>query len=204
MRLLAPASRHDETGYTLIEHDCAARADVEKFIGRCFAERFGAQVDAFMPRLFTLRRGDGSICGAFGLRSAQRRLFIEHYLDKPIEQAIAVSAKTPVERRGIVEVGHFCGVSAGTMRALILLLIERLHREGFEWVAFTGTHQLRNSFHRMGLFPLDLGAARIEAIPTESRAAWGNYYEHSPHVLAGRIRDGFAALECLSADGAGA
>ena len=188
-------SRAASPRYSLIEHDCATRAVAEKFIGRNFARSFGAHVDAFMPRLFTLQRHDGTVCGAFGLRSTQRRLFIEHYLDRPIEQAIAAAVGTPVERRGIVEVGHFSGAFPGTMRGLILLLVERLHAEGFEWVAFTGTHQLRNSFYRMGLFPLDLGEARIEAIPAESRAAWGRYYEHSPHVLAGRIKDGFAAIE---------
>jgi hypothetical protein len=200
MRRNRVANPRASSPHALIEHSGAARAVVEKFIRRCFAERFGAHVDAFMPRLFTVQRNDGIVCGAFGLRSAHRRLFIEHYLDKPIEQAIAASAKTLVERRGIVEIGHFSGTSAGAMRAMIALLIERLHHEGFEWVAFTGTHQLRNAFHRMGLFPLDLGAARIEAIPAEARAAWGNYYEQSPRVLAGRILDGFAALECGGID----
>jgi len=189
-----PAS-HTPPRYALIEHDCATRVVAEKFISRCFARSFGARVAAFMPRLFSVQRSDGTVCGAFGLRSAQRPLFIEHYLDRPIEQAIGASAGIPVERRSIVEVGHFSGAFPGTMRALILLLIERLHSEGFEWVAFTGTHSLRNSFHRMGLFPLDLGEARIDAVPAESRAAWGSYYEYSPRVLAGRIRDGFVAFE---------
>ncbi|MDR2013407.1 MAG: thermostable hemolysin [Rhodanobacter sp.] len=191
----AQARGFSTASYALIEHDYATRRVVEKFIRRCFAEHFGAHVDAFMPRLLTLQRDDGTLCGAFGLRFAQCRLFIEHYLDRPIEQAIAASVQSPIQRCGIVEVGHLCGTSAGTMRHLILLLIARLHHEGFQWVAFTGTQQLRNAFHRMGLFPLDLGAARIQAIPAESRAAWGRYYEHSPHVFAGRILDGFAALK---------
>jgi hypothetical protein len=180
--------------YILLEHDCSDRHVAEKFITQRFAERFDAHVNAFMPRLFTLRRPDGAVCAAFGLRSAQRKLFIEQYLDQPIEHCIGMHAGSRIERNSIVEVGHFSGAFPGAMRALILLLIEHLHREGFEWVTFTGTTQLNNAFRRLGLFPIDRGAAMIDAIAAEARPAWGRYYEYGPHVLAGRISEGFVAL----------
>ncbi len=192
-----PRVSNDVSGrreYVLIEHGCGDRLAAEKFIARCFAQSFGARVDAFMPRLFTVRKSDGSICGAFGLRSAQRKLFNEQYLEQPIERAITARVGSVVERRGIVEVGHFSSASSRALRALILLLIERLHHEGFEWVAFAATIQLRNALLRMGLFPIDLDAATAAAIPVEARGAWGRYYDHAPRVLAGRIRDGFGAL----------
>lgn len=99
-----------------------------------------------------------------------------------------------VDRRSIVEIGHFAGAAPGAMRALIVLLIERLHREGFAWVAFTGTTQLRNAFRRLGLIPVDIAAATVESIPPESRSAWGRYYDCAPRVLVGYIRDGLPAL----------
>ena len=198
-KLVRVSDDESETAeYMLIEHGCGDRLAAEKFIARCFAESFGARVDAFMPRLFTVRRSDGSICGAFGLRSAQRKLFIEQYLEQPIERAIATHAGSVVERRSIVEVGHFSSAFPGAMRALILLLIERLRHEGFEWVTFAATIQLHNALLRMGLFPIDLDAATATAIPVEARSAWGRYYDHAPRVLAGRIRDGFAALTCAT------
>jgi hypothetical protein len=178
----------------LIEQGSLDRSSAEKFIALRFAQGFNARIQAFMPRLFTVRQSDGAICGAFGLRSAQRNLFVEQYLDHAIDKAISSLSGELVNRASIVEVGHLCGAFPGAMRALILLLIERLHREGFEWVAFTGTTQLRNAFHRLGLHPIDLGAARIEAIPSEAHASWGNYYEHEPRVLAGKIGNGLVAL----------
>lgn len=180
--------------FELIEHTGSNRVLAEKFISQRFAESFGSRVDSFMPRLFSLRNEHGDLCGAFGLRSASRKLFLEQYLDLPIEKAIAVRLGCAVERQCIVEVGHFSGTFPGAVRAMICLLTERLYREGYSWVSFTGTSSLRNAFGRMGLAPLDLLAADIERLPADERAAWGSYYEHAPHVLVGNIKEGYGAL----------
>lgn len=180
--------------FELIENAGPDRAQAEHFISQRFAKSFGSRVESFMPRLFSLHNEKGEICGAFGLRSANRKLFLEQYLDQPIEMAIGSRIGNPVERQYIVEVGHFSGSFPGAVRAMICLLTERLHREGFNWVTFTGTSSLRNAFSRMGLTPLDIQAAKAERLPAEERAAWGSYYEHAPHVLVGNIQDGYGAL----------
>jgi len=180
--------------FELIEHNGPDRVLAEQFISQRFAESFGSRVESFMPRLFSLHNQDGDICGAFGLRSANRKLFLEQYLDLPIEKAIAARLGNPVERQCIVEVGHFSGTFPGAVRAMICLLTERLYREGYTWVTFTGTSSLRNAFARMGLAPLDIQAADAERLPADERAAWGSYYEHAPHVLVGNIKEGYSAL----------
>lgn len=179
----------------LNEHVGADRAAVETFISQRFAESFGSHIEAFMPRLFSVRNREGVICGAFGLRSASRNLFLEQYLDAPIEQAIAAHAGVAVERRTIVEVGHFSGAMPGVVRAMIGLLTQHLHREGFEWVVFTGTTELRNAFFRLGLSPIDIQAASIDRLPPETRMAWGSYYDHAPRVLVGKILEGYQAMQ---------
>ena len=180
--------------FELHEHVGAERAVAEKFISQCFAESFGSNIEAFMPRLFTVRQQGGAICGAFGVRSASRKLFLEQYLDTPIERAIAEHAGQVAERATIVEVGHFSGAFPGAVRAMIALLTERLHREGFDWVVFTGTAGLRNAFRRLGLSPIDVAAADAERLPADQRVAWGSYYEHSPRVLVGNIHDGYRRM----------
>jgi hypothetical protein len=180
--------------FELIEHAGPDRVQAEQFISQRFAESFGSRVESFMPRLFSLRNEHGEICGAFGLRSANRKLFLEQYLDQPIEKAIGARLGSTVERQCIVEVGHFSGTFPGAVRAMICLLTERLYREGFTWVTFTGTASLRNAFSRMGLAPLDIQAAEAERLPADERAAWGSYYEHAPHVLVGNIKEGYGAL----------
>ena len=183
-----------DSGYVLREHDGADRASVERFIARRFARSFGARVNTFMPRLFSLRERDGAPCGALGLRCASRRLFIEQYLDQPIETAIARHTGIATARASIIEVGHLCGAFPGAMRTMIALLAERLHRDGFAWVAFAGTTSLRNAFARVGMHPVAVAAARIERLAPDARAAWGSYYEHRPRVLVGRVEDGVRAL----------
>lgn len=180
--------------FELIEHKGPSRVQAEQFISQCFSENFGSRVESFMPRLFSLRNEHGDICGAFGLRSANRKLFLEQYLDQPIEKAIAARLGSVIERQCIVEVGHFSGTFPGAVRAMICLLTERLYREGFTWVTFTGTASLRNAFGRMGLAPLDIQAAEAERLPADERAAWGSYYDHAPHVLVGNIKEGYGAL----------
>jgi hypothetical protein len=188
------AKRMDRPAFELVEHDGADRAAVENFISQRFAESFGCRIESFMPRLFSVRNREGEICGAFGLRSATRNLFLEQYLDAPIETTIATRAGVRVERRAIVEVGHFSGAVPGVVRAMIGLLTERLHREGYEWVVFTGTTSLRNAFCRLGLCPIDIQAASADRLPAEERAAWGSYYEHGPRVLVGNIEEGYRAM----------
>lgn len=181
--------------FELIEHVGSDRAAVETFISQCFSDNFGCRIEGFMPRLFSVRNRDGEMYGAFGLRSANHNLFLEQYLDMPIEKTIATRIGKRVERRTIIEVGHFSGAFPGAVRAMIGLLTERLHREGFEWVVFTGTTNLRNAFFRLGLSPVDVQAATLERLPAEERAAWGSYYDHAPHVLVGNIQEGYQAMQ---------
>ena len=180
--------------FELVEHLGTNRATVETFISQRYAESFGSRVESFMPRLFSMRNRDGDICGAFGLRSASRKLFLEQYFDTPIDRILMERLGKRIERRAIVEVGHFSGVFPGAVRAMIGLLTEHLHRAGFEWVVFTGTSALRNAFSRLGLSPIDIQAASIDRLPEDERAAWGQYYEHAPHVLVGNVQDGFEAM----------
>ena len=190
----APDGMASQPFYELVEHVGSSRATAEAFISQRFAESFGSRIEAFMPRLFSVRNRAGELCGAFGLRSASRNLFLEQYLDTPIEHVIAARAGGRIERRVIVEVGHFSGAFAGAVRAMIELLTERLHQEGYEWVVFTGTAGLRNAFCRMGLFPIDIQAATADRIPVDERAAWGSYYDHAPRVLVGNVQAGYRAM----------
>jgi Thermostable hemolysin len=181
-------------GCDLREVDGADRARAERFIAGRYRRDFGAHVDAFMPRLLVLRDEDDTIRGALGLRSASGRLFVEQYLDDPIERAIGRIAGYRVDRSSIVEVGHFTGLAAGAMRALIALLTARLHREGVDWVTFAATRALRNAFLRMRLVPAEIGIADPHRLPATSRAAWGTYYAQDPRVYAGHVGVGAGML----------
>lgn len=181
--------------FDLREHGAEHRSEIEGFIRQCFAAAHGARISHFMPRLLSLSTKRGDLIAAFGLRAASdTRLFLETYLDQPIEQVLQAQLGQPVRREEIIEVGNLSALYPGAARWLIVALTAMLHGEGYKWVTFTGTAALRNGFGRLGLRPVELGAATLDHLPPLDRADWGCYYDHAPKVMAGDIAYGYRAL----------
>lgn len=169
------------------------RAGFEAFIAARFARAYGARLTHFLPHLLGVRDALHCWQAAAGYAAAGvQDLFLEQYLESPVEQAIARAAGRPVLRNDVVEVGNLAATSAGMARALIPLLARHLHRMGYRWVAFTATRPLRNSFLRLGLQPLALAAADPARL-ADGGASWGSYYAQDPVVMAGRIALGLRA-----------
>ncbi len=163
------------------------RVEAERFVAEVFAERYGARVEGFAPNL-VLFEEVGRVIAVTGWRAAGHEpLFLERYLDLPIEAAMASRAAQPVARERIVEVGHLATRRAGGSVQVILALSQQLSRLGFEWVVFTATRELIGIFTRLGLPLLALAPADPERLGDEA-AAWGTYYDSDPVVVAGRIR----------------
>lgn len=169
--------------------DAQTRAALEAFIHERYATYYGAQVRHFLPRLFALRDRRGELIAAFGLRSAaQESLFLETYLDHPVEQQLAATTGVAARRDEIVEVGNLAGRHPGALRMLIRMLAETLPGFGARWVVFTGGPNLINGFERLGVPLLTLADARVERLPAEERGDWGRYYESEPHVMCANVR----------------
>lgn len=180
--------------FDLREHGNATRALAQQFIHECFAAAHGARIRHFMPRLLSLHAGQEMVA-AFGLREAcAERLFLETYLDRPIEAVLQQRLGQDVRREEIIEVGNLSARYPGAARLLIVALTALLHEAGYRWVVFTGTTVLCNGFQRLGLRPVVLGPATLEHLPSSERADWGRYYEAKPVVMAGDIAHGYSAL----------
>jgi hypothetical protein len=166
------------------------RADTEAFIRKSFASAYGANVRHFMPILLCLSNSLSKPKAALGLRPAHDTpLYLENYLENPVEDILSSTFQQPVDRKGIVEVGNLAVGEKGEARSLILAMTAFLYAAEYEWVVFTIGPLLINSFTRMGLPLSDLGPARIDQLPKEERDSWGSYYEQDPRVMAGRISD---------------
>ena len=170
-------------------HDAASprRAEVESFIRSIFSRHYDADVRSFAPQLMLVENDQGLVA-ASGWRSAKdAALFLENYLDQPIEQAMAKLADQPTERSRIVEVGHLAAERNGGSLHVILALAAHLHQQGYEWVVFTATQELIGIFSRLGL-PL-LALAKADPVRLGVAANdWGSYYDTEPVIVAGRIR----------------
>ena len=181
--------------FDLQDQSLTNRGEVEDFIRDCFAQMHGARIRHFMPRLLSLRAPRGERIAAFGLREAtDSRLFLESYLDRPVEEALRSRLGREVRRDEIVEVGNLSARYPGAARWLIVALTAFLHEQGYRWVVFTGTAALRNGFHRLGLRPVELGLATAAHLPQSERPDWGRYYDGKPVVMAGDIAQGHRSL----------
>jgi hypothetical protein len=166
------------------------RASLEAFIGARFAEAYGAQVAHYCRHLVGFEDAGGEWHAAAGYALARDGpLYLEHYLDEPVERAIATAQGRTVARAGIVEVGNLAATSAGAARLIIRAMAAHLHERGFTWVAFTATRGLRNTFARLGLALQPLARAEAARVPGRG-AGWGDYYAHDPVVVYGIIGDG--------------
>jgi hypothetical protein len=169
-------------------------AGVSDFIRSRFLKDYDAHLVNLMPNLFSLRQDDGQIVAAFGTReAATSRLFMECYLDEPVEARIARLSGTSVSRAGIIEVGNLAAHPGGA-RSMISALTAHLYHAGFEWVTFTGVATLRSAFHRLGLRPIELAQATPDRLAPAERKAWGRYFSGRPVVMAGHIPHGYQVL----------
>jgi len=163
------------------------RKEAEAFIRAIFARRYEADVTAFAPNLMLLEQNQ-RVIAAVGWRSAGGdTLFLERYLDLPIEAAMTRLAGQPVARERIVEVGNLAADKNGGSIEVILALAAHLSRQGHEWVVFTATQELLGIFARLGLPLLALAPADPARLGSQAHA-WGRYYDTQPIVVAGKIR----------------
>ncbi len=173
-----------------------SRAEAEQFIQDCFKRMYGAKISQFMPTLMSLRDEDGDLFGVLGLRAAKDgALFLEQYLERPVEQILASKINMPVARDGLVEVGNLAAVGTGGGRCLITALTAYLYAANSTWVVFTIGPVLHNAFKRLGLELIDLGAANPDQLTPEERLTWGSYYEQKPRVMAGRVAFGYQIMQ---------
>jgi hypothetical protein len=170
------------------------RPRVEGFIRHGFERAYGARLTRLMPTLMALHR-DAEIVAACGLRAAAvEPLFLETYLDQPVEVALSRETATPLVRADIVEVGNLVIARAGYARRLIFHLTTHLHATGPAWVVFTAVPALRNNFRRLGIPLVTLGAADGNRLPATARAEWGDYYEQAPMVTAVCVEAAYSAV----------
>ncbi len=163
----------------------ADRSELERFVAAAFQRRHDATVQSFMPMLLSFRDGEGALRGVIGLRGAAREpLYLEQYLEQPVEAAIAAATGRTVERREVVEVGNLAGTNCRTAMRMVALLPAHLLAAEYRWIVFTATHAVRDILQGFGAPLVELAradATRVAAAPDR----WGRYYETDPRVLAG-------------------
>lgn len=174
--------------------DAADRPALEAYIREVFRQAHGASIRHFLPQLMSLRDGKGELLAVCGLRHAEHEtLFLENYLDAPVESVLSHKIGLEVARNDIVEVGNLAVADPVHARSLLASISLYLHGSGTHWAVFTGLATLRNSLRKLNMQVHALAEASIARLPSEEQAHWGSYYQDGPQVMA--VRRGTAPHE---------
>jgi len=200
---MLPVDSRVAAGLEIVPKSDAQRSGLEEFISATFSRTYGARIEHFAERLAGMRHPDGHWMAGVGYTPAGRTpLFIEQYLDCPIENAVADRLGVNVDRSQIVEVGNLAATTPGGARRLIIRMTALLHRLGHTWVVFTSTRALLNSFARLDIPLMELAPADPSRLDGGAEH-WGSYYDAQPQVMTGSIPIGFIQFLSRGADARG-
>jgi hypothetical protein len=168
---------HSGKTLTLLEPTQADYQQATTFIKAGFARNYNAVISEFMPYLMTI--ADSKITAVMGIRPATAPLFIEQYLERPIETTLGDSA---LKREHIVEVGNLVSDNRHNTLSLFIVVTRTLYCAGYQQMVFCATGKVAAILRRVGasLDPIvEADSQRVGA----SLAQWGSYYEHHPTVM---------------------
>lgn len=163
------------------------RPALERFIAERFRKAYGAQVSHFCAHLLGLRDETGAWQAAAGYTpAASGALFLEHYLDRPVEAVLSGALGRRVPRERIVEVGNLASAAKGFGGRFLPALRRHLIELDYGWTVFTATREVRGILEHFAFDTRALAPAAASRLP-DGGAGWGTYYAHEPSVMAGSI-----------------
>lgn len=176
-------------------HNCSV---IRTFIQRRYHEVYGASISPYSRRFLALANADQQVQAAVGFQGAdQGTLFLEQYLDQPIEACLSKTYHADICRDQIVEVGNLASLNNGWTRRLIFSLSNYFLNLNYRWLVMTATPQVINSFFKLGLGMELTALASAKAGQLNSADDWGSYYDEEPLVVSGSIARGGRKLEKL-------
>lgn len=186
-RELAKTKRYqvNEITATTVNKNHPDRVEVETFIHDVFKRAYNAEITLFLPNLVALRDSDGILMAAFGWKKAtDGPLFLEQYLDEPIESLISKRLDKHITRDQITKIGNLAVANPRNAGVLIAHIIQHSLDIGIEWCVATAHHSLQNGLIKGGRDVYPLFPADKSRLPLEEQAKWGSYYKHLPQVIA--------------------
>ncbi len=173
----------------MLEQGNSGRKQAEAFVSNGFAVNHDAIIRNFMPYLVAL--GAPDIEAVIGIRPATEQLFLEQYLDHPIETLMEDAS---LQRAQIAEVGNLVSDNRHFTLTAFMIVTAALHRAGFKQMVFCATAQVAAILRRVGadLCPIvEADGRRIG----DSLAEWGRYYDHAPTIMRLDLAPAAALIE---------
>ncbi len=166
----------------------ALRPSFETFLQTRYSEAFDARLNDHYPLIAGLTDAAGRLSAAAGVRFAEDEpLFLEHYLDQPVEVVLGPIHGEVLGRDDIVEIGSLASrTPMATMDLFSALAGWMMSGRSRRFAVATVTPRLQSLLGRAG-FQLtriaDADPARVACAEHD----WGSYYRGGPSVVTGRI-----------------
>lgn len=150
-------------------------------IRKRYRQAFSADIEVAYPEIAYVTDAAHNALAALGLRSAATEpLFLEQYLDSPIQDTLNVS------RVKITEIGNLVSSRRDVTPGLFITAALLLNRRGTEYAVATGNQLLEKRLRMLGMKPERLAPATMERL-AECHENWGDYYQKQPQVLCGSV-----------------
>lgn len=186
----------DELNLMLLHKDSPGRKKVEEFSKNIYRRFYGADLITFPKEFLAITHPSKGITSCLGINYGKdSTLFLEQYLDAPIEEEVTSMTGREVKREDIVEIGTLAVRSKISCRMIIAALVGHLVKKEKKYLVFTGVKTLRNTLTRLGIPFTTLTTARADRVKDNSK--WGSYYEAAPEVVLIDINAGTNALKGL-------
>jgi hypothetical protein len=179
-------------------HDVGSlqRHEAEDYVARCFAKAYQARITRFMPYLLTMSCV-GNISGVAGIRPATSSpLFVEQYLDAPVEDELAVIYNRFIPRDEIFELGNLSAMRPGVCQLIYMIGASVAYRAGFRYGVFACTQQVARALQKLRFSVKSIASADPDRL-TGGAVQWGSYYETLPTVTVIDIAESMRALSEL-------
>jgi hypothetical protein len=180
---------------SIISQDSPERRTVEHFLAQEFKKSYDADIRVHYPTLMSVQDETGAILGALGFRFAKsEKLFLEQYLDAPVESLISKSCDKKIQRQDIVEVGNLASYGNGASIFMFTALSAYMVYQGMQYITVTATDFLHRYFSLLGVDSVTLGYADQSRL-LDAGESWGTYYDTNPRILAGSIVPAYERLQ---------
>jgi len=187
------SAQESRISFQLCLQGALGRQEQEAFIAKRFNDVYGAQVDEFYPVLMS-RTENNSLSSVVGIRpGTDKPLFLEQYLELPLDEAIHQKTGNRVCRNTLAEIGNLASNCRRSNQLMFIILTAVLAEAGYEWVVFTATSQVRALLRRLKFYPVTLCGADPTRLHDNSDA-WGSYYAAGPEVQSGSLKEGMEIL----------
>lgn len=173
----------------LFARGCPEYNKVEAFINKSFKKKYSTEAK-FVPSILISLNYNKRIFEVLGMGLAESGpLFLEQYLQYPIEQEIGFFYKTAIKRESIAEMGTVISFCRSTKQLLLILLINYLYKTNREWLVLLSNSEIENTLKRMHFTTVPFSDESIK-----KKEQWAGYLNDESRIMYGHIPSAMSIL----------